>query len=160
MLLSVIFLSTLMSIALAGRFYCGWLCPFGALSEFLSRLPLQKWSLPREVDDGWRNVKYLLFGLVAVVVLLSGKVAFGNFETYVTLFSFHGTAFTWAIVVVALLANLRVRRFWCRYLCPVAALAGLFSRKDPIYVSTGDCPMANRHAPLNSECIRCNRCCK
>jgi Na+-translocating ferredoxin:NAD+ oxidoreductase RnfG subunit len=160
MLLSVIFLSTVISIALAGRFYCGWLCPFGALSEFLSRIPLKKWAVPAKLDDGWRNIKYWLLGLVAAAVLLSGKVAFGNFETYVTLFSFHGTAFTWAIVVIGLLASLRVRRFWCRYLCPVAALAGLFSRQDPVYVSTGNCPMANRHEPLNSECIRCNRCCK
>jgi hypothetical protein len=160
MLLSVIVISTLISIALAGRFYCGWLCPFGALSEFLSRLPLRKWAVPANMDDRWRTLKYLLLGLVAAVVLLSGKVSFGNFETYVTLFSFHGSVFTWTIVVITLLANLRIRRFWCRYLCPVAALAGLFSRQDPVYVSTGDCPMANRHKPLNSECIRCNRCCK
>jgi uncharacterized protein with FMN-binding domain len=158
MLLSVILLSVFVSIALAGRFYCGWLCPFGALSEFISRLPFSKWDIPQEKDKHGRRLKYALLGLVTAVVLTTGKAEFGNFETYVTLFSFHGTYITWAIVVLVLAASLRIRRFWCRYLCPVAAFAGLFSRKDSSYTSSADCPMSNRRDPLISECIRCNRC--
>ena len=153
-----IVISTALSVIVAGRFYCGWLCPFGALSEFIGRVPLKKWDVPAEVDDRWRNLKYVLLGVVVLAVIPSGRVGFGNFETYVTLFSFHGTAFAWAVVAVSLAANLRVRRFWCRYLCPVAALTGVLSRKAPGYVSGKDCPVGNRPMPLISECIRCNRC--
>ncbi|HWR73567.1 MAG TPA: 4Fe-4S binding protein [Nitrospirota bacterium] len=154
----MIVISTLLSVAVAGRFYCGWLCPFGALSEFIGRLPESKWSIPRELDDRWRMVKYYLLGAVIMTVFLTKRVDYGNYETYVTLFSLHGNVLTWSLVVLSLLANLRVERFWCRFLCPVAALTGVLTRKAEGYPSRPDCPMANRTNPLISECIRCNRC--
>lgn len=160
MLWVIIFASTIISIIIAGRFYCGWLCPFGALSEFLGRLPFKKWDIPVETDDRWRDLKYILLGAAAVVVFISKRVEFGNYETYVTLFSFHGNYLAWSLVVITLLANLKVERFWCRYLCPVAALTGMLSRKDIGYPSRNDCPMGNKPMPLISECIRCNRCYK
>lgn len=154
----LIVISTLVSVAIAGRFYCGWLCPFGAISEFIGRLPVRKWNIPRELDDRWRMVKYYLLGAVILAVFLTNRVDYGNYETYVTLFSLHGNVLTWALVVLSLLANLRIERFWCRFLCPVAALTGVLTQKAEGYPSRHDCPVANRTNPLISECIRCNRC--
>lgn len=153
-----IIITTILSIMLAGRFYCGWLCPFGALAEFIGRLPFRKWSISSEIDDKWRYLKYFLLGSIIFIVLFSRRAEFGNYETYVTLFSFHGNYLTWTLVGISLLANIRIERFWCRYLCPVAALTGLLSRKDSGYVSRNDCPVANKPNPYISECIRCNRC--
>jgi hypothetical protein len=155
---SVVVFSTLASAVLAGRFYCGWLCPFGALAELIGRIPVKKWSVPREQDDRWRNLKYLLLTMTLAAVLASGRVEYGNYEAYITLFAYHGNVFAWALVGSVLIANLRIKRFWCRYLCPVAALTGLLSRSDPAYVSRPDCPMDNVPNPKISECIRCNRC--
>lgn len=150
--------STILSLVIAGRFYCGWLCPFGALSELVSRVPLRKWSVPAAQDDRWRMLKYAVLVLVMPAVFLSGRVDYGNYEVYITLFAVHGNAFAWALTGLMLLANLRVPRFWCRYLCPVAALTGLLSRKTKGYVSRNDCPMGNKPDPEIAECIRCNRC--
>ncbi|MBI4680922.1 MAG: 4Fe-4S binding protein [Nitrospirae bacterium] len=160
MLWLIILASTIISIIIAGRLYCGWLCPFGALSELIGRLPFKKWLIPVETDDRWRDLKYILLGAAAFVVFISKRVEFGNYEAYVTLFSFHGNYLAWSLVVITLLANLKVERFWCRYLCPVAALTGMLSRKDTGYPSRNDCPMGNKPMPLISECIRCNRCYK
>lgn len=154
----VIVISTLLSVAVAGRSYCGWLCPFGALSEFIGRLPARKWSVPRELDDRWRRVKYYLLGAVILAVFLARRVDHGNYETYVTLFSLHGNVLTWPLVVLSLLANLRIERCWCRFFCPVAALTGVLARRAEGYPGGNECPMANRANPLISECIRCNRC--
>ena len=154
----VIIFSTLLSVAIAGRFYCGWLCPFGALAEFIGRMPFKKWELSVRTDDIWRRVKYFLLCLIVMVVFLSRQSEYGNYETYVALFAFHGNSLMWLLVALMLVINIRVKRFWCRYLCPVAALTGLLSRKESGYVSTKDCPMGNRQNPLISECIRCNRC--
>lgn len=157
-LLYVIVGSTILSIVLAGRFYCGWLCPFGAVAEFIGRISSDKWEISAGADDRWRRVKYVLLCLIVMVVFVSRQSAYGNYETYVTLFSFHGSVLAWSLVALMLIVNLRVERFWCRYLCPVAALTGLLSRKDSGYVSRKDCPMSNKHNPHISECIRCNRC--
>lgn len=157
-LLYVIVISTLVSIVIAGRFYCGWLCPFGAIAEFIGRMSSVKWEISVDADDRWRRVKYVLLCLIVIVAFVSRQSAYGNYETYVTLFSFHGSILAWLLVIVMLVVNLRVERFWCRYLCPVAAITGLLSRKDSGYVSRKDCPMGNKHNPHISECIRCNRC--
>ena len=154
----VVVISTLASVVLAGRFYCGWLCPFGALAELIGRIPVRKWEVPREQDDRWRNLKYVLLIVTLAAVLAGRRVEYGNYEAYITLFSYHGTVFAWMLVGATLIANLRVRRFWCRYLCPVAAFTGLLSRRDRAYVSRQDCPMDNVPNPQISECIRCNRC--
>ncbi len=150
--------STLVSLLVAGRFYCGWLCPFGALSELIARVPLRKWEIPPEQDDRWRKLKYVLLALATTAVFLSGSVDHGDYEPYITLFAFHGNMFAWTLVALSLLANLRVPRFWCRYLCPVAAFAAACARRDPAYVIRPDCPMGNRPDPETGECIRCNRC--
>lgn len=152
--------SVVLSVAVAGRFYCGWLCPFGALCEFTGRMPVPKWEMSSDTDEKWRRLKYVVLGLVTALVLISGRPDYGNYEVYVTLFSLHGSWPAWLLVAVMLAANLKVKRFWCRYLCPVAALTGLFSRKDAGYVSRSDCPMGNALNPHISECIRCNRCYK
>lgn len=150
--------STFLSVAFAGRFYCGWLCPFGAILEFLGRLPLEKWNISGALDKRWRKMKYYLLGVSILIVFLTGRPEYGNFETYVTLFSFHGSILAWTLVALSLIANLKVRRFWCRVLCPVAALTGLLARRANGYSGSQDCPMANRVRPEMSECIRCNRC--
>ncbi|MBF0330052.1 MAG: 4Fe-4S binding protein [Nitrospirae bacterium] len=161
---SALFYALIISVALsviaAGRFYCGWVCPFGALCEFVGRLPVRKWEVSKNMDEKWRLFKYIILGLVAALVLISGRLDYGNYEVYVTLFSFHGSFLSWVLVFLMLAANLKVKRFWCRYLCPVAALTGLISREDSGYVSINNCPMGNPTNPHISECIRCNRCYK
>jgi Na+-translocating ferredoxin:NAD+ oxidoreductase RnfG subunit len=152
--------SVALSLVVAGRFYCGWLCPFGAIIEFAGRVPLAKWQVPVRADDRWRNVKYLFLAVAVVLVFLTGRAHLANYETYVTLFSFHGNVLTWALVVLMVLLSVRVPRFWCRYLCPVAAMTGLLAQQDDRYVSRHDCPVGNKESPLTAECIRCNRCYK
>jgi hypothetical protein len=147
-----------LSLAVAGRFYCGWLCPFGALAELIGRIPARKWTVPAEKDAAGRELKYLLLGAATAAVLVSGRTEYGNYEAYVTLFALQGTPLAWLLVLVTLAANLRIRRFWCRYLCPVAALTAVLSRSDPAYISRDDCPMGNKPHPETAECIRCNRC--
>ena len=151
-------ITVLLSILVAGRFYCGWLCPFGALSEFAGRLPLKKWSIPYNLDLPSRRLKYIMLFLTTALVLITGVPEFGLYETYLTLFSFHGNILQWSLVAVMVLANLRVRRFWCRYLCPAGAFIGLFSRGEKGYNGSQDCPVENLSEPPSSECIRCQRC--
>jgi len=147
-----------MTFVLWGRFYCGWLCPFGALAEFLDRLPTRRWDVQPGFEAAWRNAKYVVLILAVLTAAAAGTPDSATFETYVTLFSRSGSWPAWALVFLAILAEFRISRFWCRYLCPVGAVGALLSRNEPGYPSRSDCPMVNPRHPLGAECIRCNRC--
>jgi len=151
-------LTMLFAMIVAGRFYCGWLCPFGAVLELMDALKVKKWKIPEDIDQRLRILKYILLLLITPVVLISGRADYAVFEPYLTLFSFHGNLLLWALVFLMLTINLRVKRLWCRYLCPVAAVLGLFALSDKGYRSLPGCPMANPQQPHISECIRCNLC--
>ncbi len=150
----------ILSILVVGRFYCGWLCPFGALSEFIGRIPLRKWSIKESTDMKARKLKYIFLFLVMIPVLLTGRSEFGMYEAYLTLFSFHGNILQWVLVSLMLIANIRVRRFWCRYLCPAGAFTGILAPDAKGYAGSKDCPVNNPIKPTQSECLRCNRCLK
>jgi hypothetical protein len=151
-------LSLVFSIFVAGRFYCGWLCPFGALVEFIGRLPLRKWELPEKKDIIWRRLKYVFFLIITGLVLFTGVPEFGIYEAYVTLFSFHGNILQWTLVILMLFVSLKVKRFWCRFLCPAGAFLALFTPSTGGYRSSAECPQSNPPDPPPSECIRCNKC--
>ncbi len=157
-LLYLLIFTITVSLIMAGRFYCGWLCPFGAIAEFIGRIPLKKWNIHSGKDLRFRLLKYYLLFFITFIVLLTGVPEYCLFETYITLFSFHGNIFQWSLLLIMLLINLRIKRAWCRYFCPVGALSGLFSRRLSGYKSGEECPVDNPSGPPDSECIRCNRC--
>jgi|Deesub1362B_J571_1020462.scaffolds.fasta_scaffold00082_71 Na+-translocating ferredoxin:NAD+ oxidoreductase RnfG subunit len=154
----VVLLTTVVSMLIAGRFYCGWLCPFGAITEFFHKVPVRKWRISFEVDYRYRWVKYLLLLLFTLSVLIGRKPHYGNYEAYITLFSLHGSSLSWSVVILVFVFSTKVKRFWCRYLCPVGAIGGMLSSSDSRYKGSKDCPMENKPSPPTHECIRCNRC--
>jgi polyferredoxin len=117
-----------------------------------------------------------LYSWQAPVMTNASEFIYGIFKK--TLLSFHQPYFNQAVVtgliffgVLAL--NLLERRFWCKFLCPLGALLGLFSRYAVLNrtVSEGcdGCGACNRGcqggaAPdkkekrLKSECLVCMNC--
>ena len=183
--------------ALLGRFVCGWLCPFGLVQDLLHKIPFPK-KLKRLPGD--RVLKYLryvvLVGFVIILPLTVLDVVGQGSPWYCkyicpsgTLFAgiplvasnpglqaALGWLFSWkaAILIVLLLLSVVVYRPFCRYLCPLGAVYGLF---NPIAfyryevdadkcVSCGACSRAcgfglepDKH-PNSPECIRCGECIK
>jgi uncharacterized protein with FMN-binding domain/polyferredoxin len=138
----------------AGRFFCGWMCSFGALQDFIYRVPRffskkRSRSFSGNADDFLKIIKYsiLIFFIVFVWGLelltipqgtspwdLYGMlVSFGNWPSLSTLFP----AFLPAAVLLGgiLAASFFIERFFCRYLCPLGAYFSLISRFRPFYIS-------------------------
>lgn len=180
---------------LLGRFVCGWLCPFGLVQDLVHKIPFpKKWKkLPGDKYLRW--LKYLI--LVGFVILLpltvldvvgqgqpwfckyicpSGTL-FGGLplvSTNPALQSALSWLFTWkmGLLVFLLLLSVVVYRPFCRYLCPLGAVYGLFNPValyrysiDPAKC-TG-CAACQKACPLDipvhktpnsPECIRCGRC--
>ena len=126
----VIWGAVLASLIVWGRgFFCGWLCPYGALQEFTHVLGrsvrLPEWRVPDQWDRRLKWVKYgILAGLIGVAVFapsLNDTLAeVEPFKTAITV----GFDREWYFVVYAafwLILGVFVFRAFCRYVCPLGA---------------------------------------
>lgn len=181
--------------ALAGRFICGWLCPFGLVQDLLHKIKFPKKFKKLPGDRVLRYLKYvILLGFVIILPLtVLDIVGQGSpwFCKYIcpsgTLFGgipliaanpalrgALGWLFTWktAILVVLLLLSVVVFRPFCRYLCPLGVIYGLFNPialyrfqiDEAACTACGACQWACPmdidvyKKPNSPECIRCGKC--
>lgn len=183
--------------SLLGRFVCGWLCPFGLVQDLIYRIPLFK-KKKRKNLPGHKYLIYLKYVILIVfVIILPSFVvdASGNgapwFCEYICpsgtlmggipltilnsgLRAAAGVRFAWKVALLALVlaCDLIVYRPFCKYLCPLGAIYGLF---NPIAlyrfevdkeacVKCGMCRQVCKmdikvwETPNNRECIRCGEC--
>ncbi len=116
--------------------FCGWLCPFGALQELLNeaarRLRIPQVEAPWPLHERLWIIKYLVFLAIFALSLNDMKTAFvaAEAEPFKTVVALHFQR-SWPFVVFALAllaAGLFVRRFYCRYLCPLGAALAIPAR--------------------------------
>lgn len=181
--------------AVLGRFVCGWLCPFGLVQDLLYKIPFVR-KLKKLPGDRWLKwLKYVI--LVVLVILLplfavdiigqgkpwfceyvcpSGTLSAGIPHVLMNegLRAVVGWLYAWkvALLVAVLLLSVLVYRPFCRYLCPLGAVYGLFNpiafrrfRVDPNRCTAcGACQKACKldiavwKQPNSPECIRCGDC--
>ncbi len=153
-----------------GRTICGFLCPVGLIQELLHKIPTPKLRKSRFT----RVLSYVKYGILAVfVILIPLWYAFqnlplpafckyicpaGTFEGAIGLlsnpvnadkYSMLGILFTRKFVIMVLIAVacVFVYRAFCRFLCPLGAIYGLFAKVAVIGVKV---------AP--TKCVNCGRC--
>ncbi len=148
-----------------GRFFCGYLCSFGAMQElfaFASRkmIPRKK-RIPAKADRILKFLKYaVLFAIVLFVWVLQLPVdsSFSPWGVFGMLVSGNGSVMLsaiptvgFAILVAILIASFFVERFFCRYLCPLGALFTPASK--------GRLFRIRRKGSVCSGCAQCSRAC-
>ena len=181
--------------ALFGRLVCGWLCPFGLVQDLLHKIPFVKKLRRLPGERALRYLKYaVLIGFVIVLPLVvldivgQGQPWFckyicpsGTLFAGIPLIASNpplraalGWLFTWkaAILLALVLLSIVLWRPFCRYLCPLGAIYGLF---NPVAVyrfridedrctDCGACKAACkldidvRRTPNSAECVRCGAC--
>jgi len=122
---------TLITLFVWGRgTFCGWLCPFGALQEFLAllarKLRLPQWRMPDLIDRRLALLKYLLLAAilssaVALPSIAEALVEAEPFKTAITL-AFQRAGWPLAYTLATLALGLFVFKAYCRWLCPLGAL--------------------------------------
>ena len=120
------------SAIIAGRFYCGWLCPFGAILEVLYRVVPIEWTVSRATDSYLRAVKYVALAIILLIGLVLGGNTLASYlvgivEPFATLFNLHGDALSWTWLILMLMCSAVISRCYCKYFCPLGALFELVS---------------------------------
>lgn len=181
--------------ALFGRLVCGWLCPFGLVQDLLHKIPFVKKLRCLPGERVLRYLRYVVLAGFVIILPLTVLDIVGQgqpwFCKYIcpsgTLFAgipliaanpplraALGWLFTWkaAILVLLVLLSVVIWRPFCRYLCPLGAIYGLFNpvavyrlRIDEDKCTTcGACQAACKmdipvyQTPNSPDCVRCGAC--
>ena len=176
-----------------GRTICGWLCPLGLIQELLHKIPTPKIKKSR-VTRALSYLKYVILAVFAVAIpmwygirhdlAVPGFCKYicpaGTFEGAIGLLSNPNNAsyfamlkilFTRKFVIMLIigLACVFCYRSFCRFICPLGAIYGMFNRLALISVKVDEnrcnscgacvrnCQMDVRHVG-DHECINCARC--
>lgn len=149
--------------AVAGRFLCGWVCPFGLVQELLYKVRYVKFDIPR-----WtRYAKYLVLGglVIGVPLVLTTESSLyfcrlcpvATIESAVPWAIINGTtnmtslAVRLIILFVIIILVMGHRRMFCKTMCPLGAMLSLLNRLSHIF------PWRNEEKCV--DCGACNRVC-
>ncbi|MBE6532418.1 MAG: 4Fe-4S binding protein [Ruminococcaceae bacterium] len=175
-----------------GRWICGWLCPFGLIQDLLHKIKTPKLKKNR-VTRVLSFLKYVI--LVLFVVILPLIYAFRDFPLpafckYICpagtiggalgllinpnnsgIFAMLGPLFTWKFVlsVSIIVGAVFIYRIFCRFLCPLGAIYGLFNKfslfgiklEKSKCIGCGKCVSVcemDIHHVGDVECINCGKC--
>ncbi|MBG6210093.1 transcriptional regulator of nitric oxide reductase [Labrenzia sp. EL_126] len=114
-------------------FFCGWMCPFGAMQEFMHHLGrslrLPQIRVPDRIDRWLVKLKYVILGglvLLAFVApgYLDAAVEVEPFKTAVTTFFVREWYFVLYCVGLLVLSTMVFKGF-CRYICPLGAVMAI-----------------------------------
>ena len=140
-----------------GRFFCSWVCPFGSLHHFVGFLGTRKTKLAKRIKlNKYRKaqrIKYLIlifFLFMAAFPSIGSTLQTGlldpiplitrSFQSLLSIadrsVNFVSTTprfyeagwFILLIFFTAVLLNLVIPRFYCRFICPLGALFGILGR--------------------------------
>jgi polyferredoxin len=183
----VIFVTIIVVSLLLRRAFCSWICPVGAISEWLWKLGFNKlqrnWLPSRLADLGLRGIKYLLLGFFLFTAISwslpmlqdflgSGYHAIAD-ARLLQLFR-SPSVVTLAVVGLLVAFSIPLRNPFCRFLCPYGALLSLVSLASPLAVQRDQkkcvsCGVCSQVCPSridvmhatrvnNPECLGCWRC--
>ena len=177
---------------LAGRAFCGWMCPIGTLQDMLAgwaqrlsgggkhqirgkrskaKFPME---LSPEVDKWARYLKYLVLLVVLIASVWTVYPPLRDICPARALFSFElGEPLLVSVLITFIITSLLIKRFWCKYLCPLGAFLAITNKFAPLRVTidknscTGcarceaECPVDIPAIPENMrnlECVQCLEC--
>ena len=170
---------------IAGRIFCGWMCIFGSLNDWIylisNKIFKIKYKVNKTVDKYLKYIKYLI--LVVIIIFVWNGIV--NLPTGSSPWDAYGQIFDLSymlkeyllgtsILILIIIGAMFIERFFCRYLCPLGAIFAILSKFKIFKVHKGTsvcgkckacslkCSMGidlNKVEVVNSgECIQCFNC--
>ncbi len=175
-----------------GRMICGWLCPFGLVQELVYKVktPKVKKSPVTRLLSFFKYAVLVFFVLIVPVMYafrdtplpafckyicpagtLEGGIGLLSNAVNASYFSMLGPLFTWKfmLMVSILIGSVFIFRLFCRFICPLGALYGLFNKLSFFGIKVEqskctDCGLCYAHCKMDirhvgdAECISCGEC--
>ncbi|MEZ5840930.1 MAG: NapH/MauN family ferredoxin-type protein [Hyphomicrobiales bacterium] len=169
-----------------GRSFCSWACPYHLVAEFAEMVHL-KLADKKIVEDHPldRRLRIVLWLVFAVLAFVTGYTVFETISPVGilsrALIYGGGLALVW-VGVLLVIEIFYIRRFWCRYICPIGLTYGLVGSTSPIHVEyklenclhEGECRKvclvphvleitkkgraADVRLAIGADCTRCGMC--
>ena len=121
------------AVMLAGKLFCGYLCPIGTVEDLLKKLRetigLKSISIRNGsvLDKILRLVKYLLLFYIFYMTMTASELFCKNLDPYYAAATgFKGEITLWMSITtltLVVLGGFLVDRFWCKYICPLGAIS-------------------------------------
>jgi uncharacterized protein with FMN-binding domain len=159
---------------LMGRFFCGYICPIGAMQDFFKYIGRKL----RFKEVRFSNKPEILKYIVLIVIMVLSIVGMGNIVSplspwlaFLNIFAGLKLQTGAVIFLFLILVSLFGRRIFCRYLCPLGAFQSLLYAIGPLKIKKGscncsyclkNCPVSEEFRKseneISPECINCLKC--
>lgn len=103
-------------------FYCQYLCPFGAVQEFVGMIPVKKITVSAKLYKFFSILRKVI--LLTLLVLLASGVTFDlSMVEPFSIFSYQTIIFEVALLTaVIVVASIFIKKPWCNYICPTGTV--------------------------------------
>lgn len=159
---------------LMGRFFCGYICPIGAMQDFFKYIGRKL----RFKEVRFSNKPEILKYIFLIVIMVLSIVGMGNIVSplspwlaYLNIFAGLKLQTGAVILLFLIFVSLFGRRIFCRYFCPLGAFQSLLYAIGPLKIKKGscncsyclkNCPVSEEFRrtenEISPECINCLKC--
>ncbi|MHC4151213.1 MAG: 4Fe-4S binding protein [Planctomycetota bacterium] len=169
--------ATIVLTIIFGRVFCSWICPFGSIHHFVGYLSNRKKPASKKIElNKYRKAQYIKYFILVVFLAMAAFPSFGaslqtglldpiplvtrsfnlvivpivdQFTNFISVPSrfYEGAWLVLTIFLAAVLLNILIPRFYCRFICPLGALFGVINRFATWRIGQNQ-----------NECIQCRLC--
>lgn len=150
-----------------GRFFCGYVCPIGAVQELASRLPIKQKKISNQKAV---IIVHVFFFVLFAVLGLAFSVNMLSFFGIADFFNLQFTSLFVIVFVLLVIISTVVYRPFCRFVCPYGLLLSFAALKSVFQLKRNenciDCGMCEKNCPTDEatvkafkqECYLCMTC--
>jgi len=132
----IIFAAVILLTLLFSRGFCGWICPFGSIQEWIGMVGKKVLGKRFNPTGAWDHVlRYLKYVILVVIIGLtwwSGVLVFRDYDPFLAFFhlgqDIEEKAWGYGILLVVLIGSFFIERFFCKYACPLGAVLAILGK--------------------------------
>lgn len=164
---------------LFGRFFCGFICPIGALQDYFKFIGTKLGIKERKLSGGKFFKGEMIKYFILIILLILSILGLGNLISpyspwlaYLNIFLGFNIQIGFIILLLIILSSLFIRRVFCRFFCPLGAFQGLLFAIGPFKINAHEncnscsyclknCPVhieRSQEDEISPECINCLEC--